>query len=315
MQGQGGAQPPVPRGKAASASAAACSPGRIRGSHRRSPPLVSADLLRAVAQASCSDNSRGRARTGRWRSWIASGSVVSSALRFSVIIPLEFHRGQAVRCVRGWAEGQLFPREQFEIVIAAPVGHPTAELDEIRGLLGPQDRCWSSIVTTTWTSARRQPRARAAKCCSSRSRTACRSPGRLPRDAVARENRSGPDSAAGRSRSPATSCRRSRRSGTGRESSSACMSIPGGRCSTMLRRASVGVLPGGRLRSGLRALRRMAHRRPLLRARSEDRLRADVRSTTYPGEFGGWRRFTADFVQGQMAYSGSSPRSTRDDVR
>ena len=62
------------------------------------------------------------------------------APRFSVIIPLEFHRGQALLCVRGWAEEQLFPREQFEIIIASPAGHPLAELDEIRGLLGPQDR-------------------------------------------------------------------------------------------------------------------------------------------------------------------------------
>ena len=59
--------------------------------------------------------------------------------RFSVIIPLEFHRGQAVGCVRGWAEDQLFPREQFEIVVASPEGHPQAELDEIRSVLGPQD--------------------------------------------------------------------------------------------------------------------------------------------------------------------------------
>jgi hypothetical protein len=57
-----------------------------------------------------------------------------------VIIPLEFHRGQAVRCVRAWAEDQLFPRERFEVVVANPVGHLPAELDEIRGLLGPQDR-------------------------------------------------------------------------------------------------------------------------------------------------------------------------------
>jgi hypothetical protein len=57
-----------------------------------------------------------------------------------VIIPLEFHRGQAVRCVRGWAKEQLFPREEFEILIASPVGHPASELDEIRALLGPQDR-------------------------------------------------------------------------------------------------------------------------------------------------------------------------------
>jgi hypothetical protein len=60
--------------------------------------------------------------------------------RFSVIIPLEAHRGHAVRCIRGWAEEQVFPRDQFEIVIASPPGHSRAELDEIRRLLGPQDR-------------------------------------------------------------------------------------------------------------------------------------------------------------------------------
>ncbi|RPI10217.1 MAG: hypothetical protein EHM63_03460 [Actinobacteria bacterium] len=65
---------------------------------------------------------------------------MSDPPRFSVIIPLEFHRGQAIHCVRGWAEGQLFPREQFEIVVASPTCHRTAELAEIRGLLGPQDR-------------------------------------------------------------------------------------------------------------------------------------------------------------------------------
>jgi hypothetical protein len=57
-----------------------------------------------------------------------------------VIIPLEFHRGQAVRCVRRWAQEQHFPRERFEILIASPAGHPPSELDEIRGLLAPQDR-------------------------------------------------------------------------------------------------------------------------------------------------------------------------------
>ena len=60
--------------------------------------------------------------------------------RFSVIIPLEAHRGHAVRCIRGWAEEQVFQREQFEILVASPPGHPPAELDEIRRLLGPQDR-------------------------------------------------------------------------------------------------------------------------------------------------------------------------------
>jgi hypothetical protein len=57
-----------------------------------------------------------------------------------VIIPLEFHRGQALRCIRGWAKEQLFPREQFEILVASPAGHPLAELDEICAVLGPQDR-------------------------------------------------------------------------------------------------------------------------------------------------------------------------------
>ena len=45
-----------------------------------------------------------------------------------------------MRCIRGWAEEQVFPRDQFEIVIASPPGHSRAELDEIRRLLGPQDR-------------------------------------------------------------------------------------------------------------------------------------------------------------------------------
>lgn len=34
----------------------------------------------------------------------------------------------------------MFPRERFEILIATPPSHPVAELDEIRRLLGPQDR-------------------------------------------------------------------------------------------------------------------------------------------------------------------------------
>jgi len=60
--------------------------------------------------------------------------------KFSVIIPLEFHRGMVERCVRGWSAEQDFPREQFEIVIAAPVDHPAAELAEVRAMLAPHDR-------------------------------------------------------------------------------------------------------------------------------------------------------------------------------
>jgi hypothetical protein len=60
--------------------------------------------------------------------------------RFSVIIPLEEHRGHAVRCIRAWVEQRAFPREQFELVIAGPPDYPPAELEEIQSLLAPHDR-------------------------------------------------------------------------------------------------------------------------------------------------------------------------------
>ena len=64
----------------------------------------------------------------------------TAAPRFSVIIPLEEHRGHAVLCVRAWTEQQDFPREQFELVIASPPDYPPAELEELRSLLAGQDR-------------------------------------------------------------------------------------------------------------------------------------------------------------------------------
>ena len=147
---------------------------------------------------------------------------MSSALRFSVIIPLEFHRGQAVRCVRGWAEGQLFPREQFEILIASPAGHPTAELDEVRGLLGPQDRVLEfdrhhdmDLCAKAAESASGEVLFFTESHCLPEPETLASA------DVVTRRTRTGRDSAAARSRSPATSFRRSRRSGTGGTSSSA----------------------------------------------------------------------------------------------
>jgi hypothetical protein len=75
---------------------------------------------------------------------IMSGSAAVEepipSLRFSIIVPLESHRGQAVRCLQGWAEGQVYPRERFELIVASPPGHPREEMDEICRLLGPQDR-------------------------------------------------------------------------------------------------------------------------------------------------------------------------------
>jgi len=61
-------------------------------------------------------------------------------MRFSVIIPLEFHRGLAVQCVRGWTDGQTYPRNAYELLVAAPDDHDTAEIAEIEAVLGPHDR-------------------------------------------------------------------------------------------------------------------------------------------------------------------------------
>ena len=40
---------------------------------------------------------------------------IKSNLRFSVIIPLEFHRGQVEECLQRWVHQQTYPREQYEI--------------------------------------------------------------------------------------------------------------------------------------------------------------------------------------------------------
>ena len=47
------------------------------------------------------------------------------------------------RSVRGWSAEQDFPRDQFEIIIAAPVDHPAKELAEVRAMLAPHDRILS----------------------------------------------------------------------------------------------------------------------------------------------------------------------------
>jgi hypothetical protein len=61
-------------------------------------------------------------------------------LRFSIIIPLEFHRGQGLECLRGWTREQTFPRDQFEIVMAIPPGLPESDLNEMRALLSAHDQ-------------------------------------------------------------------------------------------------------------------------------------------------------------------------------
>ena len=57
----------------------------------------------------------------------------------SVLIPLEFHRGQAVTCVRGWTEKQDYPADRYQIILCAPQTlNPETEA-EIRLLLRPWD--------------------------------------------------------------------------------------------------------------------------------------------------------------------------------
>lgn len=61
-------------------------------------------------------------------------------MKFSVIIPLEFNRGLAVRCIRAWVEGQSFRRDAYEILVAASETHDPKELKAIGELLLPQDK-------------------------------------------------------------------------------------------------------------------------------------------------------------------------------
>src|SRR4029078_11081792 len=59
---------------------------------------------------------------------------------FSVVIPLEFHRGQADRCVEAWTLKQTYPRDRFEVIVVAPDNFPTNNLRAIEELLSPNDR-------------------------------------------------------------------------------------------------------------------------------------------------------------------------------
>jgi hypothetical protein len=65
---------------------------------------------------------------------------MEALMRFSIVIPLEFHRGLSERCIGAWAGGQTYPRDQFEILIAAPETHDPAELQVLANLLAPHDR-------------------------------------------------------------------------------------------------------------------------------------------------------------------------------
>ena len=59
---------------------------------------------------------------------------------FSVIIPLEFHRGTADECVRAWTSQVDLPRSAYEILLAAPAGFSESDLTALQALLGRGDR-------------------------------------------------------------------------------------------------------------------------------------------------------------------------------
>lgn len=64
----------------------------------------------------------------------------SAEFVFSVIIPLEFHRGQAIECMTGWTSGQTFPRRDYELILVCPPDFPEDELATIRPVLSPWDQ-------------------------------------------------------------------------------------------------------------------------------------------------------------------------------
>jgi len=61
-------------------------------------------------------------------------------IEVSVIVPMEFHRDQALACIEGWARRQTYPRTRFQIVIAAPPTLDAAFVAELRAFLQPWDR-------------------------------------------------------------------------------------------------------------------------------------------------------------------------------
>ena len=60
-------------------------------------------------------------------------------MKFSVIIPVEFHRGQGAKCLKAWCCEQAFPKEDYEVICVMPRSYPAAERGVIEGVLRPHD--------------------------------------------------------------------------------------------------------------------------------------------------------------------------------
>lgn len=63
----------------------------------------------------------------------------------SVLIPVEFHRGQAVACIRRWAQAQDCAAERYELIVSAPDTLDAQTEAEIRQVLRPRDRFLQSV--------------------------------------------------------------------------------------------------------------------------------------------------------------------------
>lgn len=58
----------------------------------------------------------------------------------SILIPVEFHRGQAVACIKGWAHEQDCTAKSYELIVSAPDALDPETEREIRQALRPWDR-------------------------------------------------------------------------------------------------------------------------------------------------------------------------------
>ncbi len=61
-------------------------------------------------------------------------------MKFSIIIPLEYHRDMAEKCVSAWAQDQTFPRKSFELLLSIPPKFDEAEIARLTKYLAPHDR-------------------------------------------------------------------------------------------------------------------------------------------------------------------------------
>jgi len=61
-------------------------------------------------------------------------------VKFSVIVPLDAHRGHAEKCVRAWAQGQTLARDLYEVIVVAPPGLSSRHRSQLKDLLGASDR-------------------------------------------------------------------------------------------------------------------------------------------------------------------------------